>query len=149
MKKFILKLRNRILTLWLMSHALWSCSSTRSTPVVQSSDTLMLYRQGFCDQVKAERLELRDKDSVIIRERTVHDTVYVTKEVYRDRLESRGERLKAVKTDTVVVTEWREKVIEPPPERYIPPFYKRCTWALWGLVALGIVCLLLRWRLGV
>ena len=109
----------------------------------------MLYRQGFCDQVKAERLELRDKDSVIIRERTVHDTVYVTKEVYRDRLVSRGERLKAVKTDTVVVTEWREKVIEPTPERYIPPFYKRCTWALWGLVALGIVCLLLRWRLGV
>lgn len=149
MKKYILKLRNRILTLWLMSHALWSCSSTRSTPVVQSSDTLMLYKQGFCDQVKAERLELRDKDSVIIRERTVHDTVYVTKEVYRDRLEARGERLKAVKTDTVVVTEWREKVIEPPPERYIPPFYKRCTWALWGLVALGIVCLLLRWRLGV
>ena len=149
MKKFILKLRNRILTLGLMSHVLWSCSSTRSTPVVQSSDTLMLYRQGFYDQVKAERLELRDKDSVIIRERTVHDTVYITKEVYRDRLEARGERLKAVKTDTVVVTEWREKVIEPPPERYIPPFYKRCTWALWGLVALGIVCLLLRWRLGV
>lgn len=149
MKKFILKLRNRILTLWLMSLALASCSSTRSMPVVQSSDTLMLFRQGYCEQMRGERLEVRDKDSVIIRERTVHDTVYITKEVYRDRLEARGERLKAVKTDTVVVTEWREKVIEPPPERYIPPFYKRCTWALWGLVALGIVCLLLRWRLGV
>ena len=99
--------------------------------------------------MRGERLEVRDKDSVIIRERTVHDTVYITKEVYRDRLEARGERLKAVKTDTVVVTEWREKVIEPPPEQYIPPFYKRCTWALWGLVALGIVYLLLRWRLGV
>ena len=34
-------------------------------------------------------------DSVIYRERTVHDTVYVTKEVYRDRLEARGERRKA------------------------------------------------------
>ena len=149
MKKCILKLRNRILTLWLMSHALWSCSSTKSTPVVQSSDTLMLFRQGYYEHMRGEKLEVRDKDSVIIRERTVHDTVYITKEVYRDRLEARGERLKAVKTDTVVVTEWREKVIEPPPERYIPPFYKRCTWALWGLVALGIVCLLLRWRLGV
>lgn len=118
-------------------------------PVVQSSDTLMLFRQGYCEQMRGEKLEVRDKDSVIIRERTVHDTVYITKEVYRDRLEARGERLKAVKTDTVVATEWREKVIELPPERYIPPFYKRCTWALWGLVALGIVYLLLRWRLGV
>ena len=149
MKKFILKLRNRILTLWLMSHVLWSCSSTRSMPVMQSSDTLMLFRQGYYEQMRGERLEVRDKDSVIIRERTVHDTVYITKEVYRDRLEARGERLEAVRIDTVVVTEWREKVIEPPPERYIPKFYKRCTWALWGLVALGIVCLLLRWRLGV
>ena len=135
MKKCILKLRNRILTLWLMSHALWSCSSTRSTPVVQSSDTLMLYRQGFCDQVKAERLEVRDKDSVIIRERTVHDTVYVTKEVYRDRLKSTGETREVVRTDTVVVTEWREKIIEPPPERYIPPFYKRCTLLFWLILA--------------
>ena len=116
---------------------------------MQSSDTLMLFRQGYYEQMRGERLEVRDKDSVIIRERTVHDTVYITKEVYRDRLEARGERLEAVRIDTVVVTEWREKVIEPPPERYIPKFYKRCTWALWGLVALGIVCLLLRWRLGV
>ena len=138
-----------VLSLGIIPLALWSCSSTRSTPVVQNSDTLMLFRQGYCEQMRGEKLEVRDKDSVIIRERTVHDTVYITKEVYRDRLEARGERLKAVKTDTVVVTEWREKVIEPTPERYIPPFYKRCTWALWGRVALGIVCLLLRWRLGV
>ena len=72
----------------------------------------MLYKQGFCDQVKAERLELRDKDSVIIRERTVHDTVYLTKEVYRDRLKATGEMREVVRTDTVVVTEWREKIIE-------------------------------------
>ena len=78
-------------------------------------------------------------DSVIYRERTVLDTVYITKEVYRDRLEARGERQKAVRTDTVVVTEWREKVIELPPERYVPKFYKWCTIALWaiGLLAIG------------
>ena len=78
-------------------------------------------------------------DSVIYRELTIHDTVYITKEVYRDRLEARGERQKAVRTDTVVVTEWREKVIEHPPERYIPPFYKRCTTALWVILAAGTV----------
>ena len=78
-------------------------------------------------------------DSVIYRERTVLDTVYITKEVYRDRLEARGERQKAVRTDTLVVTEWREKVIELPPERYVPKFYRWCTGLLWaiGLLAIG------------
>ena len=70
-------------------------------------------------------------DSVIYRERTVLDTVYITKEVYRDRLEARGERQKAVRTDTITVTEYRDRVIEHPPERYIPPFYKRCTLFFW------------------
>ena len=79
------------------------------------------------------------RDSVVQRERTIHDTVYITKEVYRDRLEARGERQKAMRTDTVVVTEWREKVIEHPPERYVPKFYKWSTalffifLLLWGV----------------
>ena len=90
-----------------------------------------------------DTLILRDTvyrhDSVIYRERTVLDTVYITKEVYRDRLEARGERQKAVRTDTLVVTEWREKVIELPPKRYIPKFYKWCTGLLWaiGLLVIG------------
>ena len=70
-------------------------------------------------------------DSVIYRERTIHDTVYVTKEVYRDRLEARGERRKAERNDTVVVTEYRDRVIEHPPEKYVPKFYKWCTIILW------------------
>ena len=85
-------------------------------------------------------------DSVIYRERTVLDTVYITKEVYRDRLEARGERQKAVRTDTVVVTEWREKVIELPPERYVPKFYRWCTGLLWAILVLAIGRLALkRW----
>ena len=86
------------------------------------------------------------RDSVVQRERTIHDTVYVTKEVYRDRLEARGERQKAVRTDTVVVTEWREKVIELPPERYVPKFYRWCTGLLWAILVLAIGRLALkRW----
>lgn len=77
-------------------------------------------------------------DSIIYRERTVLDTVYITKEVYRDRLEARGERQKAVRTDTVVVTEYRDRIVEKPPEKYVPKFYKWCTIALWLLIALGI-----------
>ena len=86
-------------------------------------------------------------DSVIYRERTVLDTVYITKDVYRDRLEARGERQKAVRTDTVVVTEWREKVIELPPERYVPKFYKWCTGLLWAIGLLVIGYWLLKWRM--
>jgi hypothetical protein len=79
------------------------------------------------------------RDSIIYRERTVLDTVYITKEVYRDRLEAKGERQKAVRTDTVVVTEYCDRVVEKPPEKYVPKFYKWCTIALWviGLLAMG------------
>ena len=89
-----------------------------------------------------DTLILRDTlyrhDSVIYRERTIHDTVYITKEVYRDRLEARGERQKAERTDTVVVTEYRDRVIEHPPERYVPKFYKWCTGLLWAILVLAI-----------
>ena len=87
-------------------------------------------------------------DSVIYRERTIHDTVYITKEVYRDRLEARGERQKAVRTDTVVVTEYRDRVVEHPPERYIPKFYKWCTGLLIAILVLAIGYGLLKWYLG-
>ena len=70
-------------------------------------------------------------DSVIYRERTIHDTVYVTKEVYRDQRLSTFDIQHSTKADTVVVTEYRDRVIEHPPERYIPPFYKRCTLLFW------------------
>ena len=86
-------------------------------------------------------------DSVIYRERTIHDTVYITKEVYRDRLEARGERQKAVRTDTLVVTEWREKVIELPPERYVPKFYKWCTGLFWAIFVHAIIVVIVRLRL--
>ena len=98
-----------------------------------------------------DTLMLRDSvvlhDSVVYRERTVHDTVYVTKEVYRDRLEARGERRKAERKDTVVVTEYRDRVIEHPPEKYVPKFYKWCTIILWIILAAGIVYLIIRLRL--
>ena len=101
----------------------------------QRVDTLIL-----CDTVYRH-------DSVIYRERTVLDTVYITKEVYRDRLEARGERQKAVRTDTIVVTEYRDRVIEHPPERYVPKFYKWCTGLLWAIGLLAIGYWLLKWWL--
>ena len=78
-------------------------------------------------------------DSVIYRERTVHDTVYITKEVYRDALNSKFKIQNSTKADTIVVTEYRDRVVEHPPERYVPGFYKWCTGLFWaiGLLAIG------------
>ena len=118
--------------------------SCRSLEVVSSSEVQDVQKCRSVDTVVV-RDSIYRHDSVIYRERTVLDTVYITKEVYRDRLEARGERQKEVRTDTVVVTEWREKVIELPPERYVPKFYKWCTGLLWAIGLLTIGYWLLKW----
>ena len=120
--------------------------SCKSLEVESSSEVQEVQKCRSVDTVVVRDSVYRH-DSVIYRERTIHDTVYITKEVYRDRLEARGERQKAVRTDTVVVTEWREKVIELPPERYVPKFYKWCTGLLWAIGLLAIGYWLLKWWL--
>ena len=116
--------------------------SCRSLEAVSSSEVQDVQKFRSVDTVVV-RDSVLVRDSIVQRERTIHDTVYITKEVYRDRLEAKGERQKVVRTDTVVVTEWREKVIELPPERYVPKFYRWCTGLLWaiGLLAIGYLAL--------
>ena len=108
-----------------------SCKSVSSVQEVRSSEV-----QKFRS---VDTVLLRDSvyrhDSVIYRERTIHDTVYITKEVYRDQRLSTFDIQHSTKADTVVVTEYRDRVIEHPPERYIPPFYKRCTLLFWLILA--------------
>ena len=122
-----------------------SCSSTKSMPVVQSNDTTSFIQRS----ARVDTLILRDTvyrhDSIIYRERTIHDTVYITKEVYRDALNSKFKIQNSTKTDTVVVTEYRDRVIDPPPERYIPPFYKRCTTIFWIMLSIGVVYIIGKW----
>jgi hypothetical protein len=86
-------------------------------------------------------------DSVIYRERTIHDTVYITKEIYRDTHHSSLIAHNSTKADTVVRTDTIVQVIEHPPERYIPPFYKHCTTILFIILAAGIAYLVIRCRL--
>lgn len=86
-------------------------------------------------------------DSIVYRERIVHDTVFITKEVYRDKqLSTLNSQLSTI-ADTIHVVEYRDRVVEHPPERYIPPFYKRCTIVLWILIALSILYLILRTKI--
>ena len=86
-------------------------------------------------------------DSIVYRERIVHDTVFITKEVYRDKQLSILNCQLSTIADTIHVVEYRDRVVEHPPERYIPPFYKRCTIVLWIIIALGIVYLILRTKI--
>ena len=122
-----------------------SCKSVE--PAIVASATSSASAATHTHDTIVQRDTVFRHDSVIYRERTIHDTVYITKEVYRDRLEARGERQKAVRTDTVVVTEWREKVIELPPERYVPKFYTWCTGLFWAIFVLAIIVVIVRLRL--
>ena len=123
--------------------ALPSCKSLDLSDTYHSS--LIAHNSHHATVVQRDSVVLHD--SVIYRERTIHDTVYITKEVYRDRLEARGERRKAERSDTIVVTEYRDRVIEHPPEKYVPKFYIWCTIAFWviGLLAIGYG--IVRWYL--
>lgn len=87
------------------------------------------------------------RDSIVYRERTIHDTVYITKEVFRNQRLSTLDIQHSTKADTVRVVEYRDRVIEHPPERYVPAFHKWCTIAFWvvGLLAMGYG--IVRWRM--
>ena len=106
-----------------------SCKSLE--PAIVASATSSASAATHTHDTIVQRDTVFRHDSVIYRERTIHDTVYITKEVYRDALNSKFKIQNSTKTDTVVVTEYRDRVIEHPPERYIPPFYKRCTLFFW------------------
>ena len=135
MKRLSLKSLTLLLALSMVitTLALSSCKSL--DPAIVASATSSASAATHTHDTLILRDTLYRHDSVIYRERTIHDTVYVTKEVYRDALNSKFKIQNSTKTDTLVVTEWREKVIEYPPERYIPPFYKRCTLFFWLILA--------------
>ena len=110
----------------------------------KSLDSVQEFRSLEVQKFRSvDTVVLRDSvyrhDSVIYRERTIHDTVYITKEVYRNASHSTLNAQHSTQSDTVIVTEWRERVVQKPPERYVPKFYRWCTAALWaiGLLAIG------------
>ena len=80
-------------------------------------------------------------DSIYVREVLKGDTLYLTRIEYRDRWRTQ------IVHDTIQYTQVVEKVIELPPERYVPKFYKWCTGLLWaiGLLVIGYWALK-RWR---
>ena len=79
---------------------------------------------------------------MFVSEKMRGDTVYLTRTEWRDRWRTR------VVHDTVRHTEYVDRVVEKPPERYVPPFYKRCTVALWAIVAIATIVVIGRFAIG-
>ena len=80
-------------------------------------------------------------DSVFVSERQRGDTVYLTRTEWRDRWRTRVER------DTVMDVRVEKEVVQLPPKRYVPKFYRWCTRLL---IAIGLSAIgygLLRWWL--
>ncbi len=116
-----------------------SCSSTKccsdALRAVQNSSEVQKVRS-------VDTVVIRDsvfvQDSIIYRERTILDTVYITKEVFRDALNSKFLIQNSIKTDTVVDVRVEKEVVQLPPKRYIPKFYRWCTGLLWAILVLAI-----------
>ena len=111
--------------------------SCRSLDVAQSDvyNSSLITHTSHHDTVVLRDTVFRH-DSVIYRERTIHDTVYITKEVYRDALNSKFKIQNSIVHDTIIRTDSIVQVIEHPPRTYTPKFYKWSTAILWiGIIA--------------
>ena len=124
----------RVLNMGIIILVSASCSSTKSMPVVQSNDTTsFIQRSARVDTVYL-------KDSVFVSEKQQGDTIYLTRVEWRDRWRTRVER------DTVMDVRVEKEVVQLPPERYVPKFYKWCTGLLIAILVLAIGRLALkRW----
>ena len=112
-------------------HALPSCKSVEAVTSDAHNSSLITHSSHH------DTVVLRD--SVFVREVMKGDTVYLTRTEYRDRW-----RVRLVH-DTIHDTQYVERVVEHPPERYVPKFYRWCTVALWVIVLLAIGYWLLKW----
>ena len=68
------------------------------------------------------------RDSVYVSERQKGDTVYLTRTEWRERWRTR------VVHDTIAEVRVEKEIVQLPPERYVPKFYKWCTGLLIALV---------------
>ena len=122
-----------------------SCRSVSSVESLKSNVESQEVHDSQLSTFDIQHSTLRD--SIVYRERTIHDTVYITKEVFRNQRLSTLDIQHSTKADTVRVVEYRDRVIEHPPERYIPAFHKWCTIAFWAICLLAIGYGIVRWRM--
>ena len=78
------------------------------------------------------------RDSIFVREYMAGDTIYRDRIQYRDRWHTQIVHDTVLKTDSIV------QIIEHPPERYIPCFYKWTAAIFWTGIAILILYIILR-----
>ena len=125
--------------------ALPSCKSLDTTIAASATSTASATTHSHDTVILRDTLYRQD--SVIYRERTIHDTVFITKEVYRDCHHSTLNAQRSTIADTIHVVEYRDRVVDHPPRKYIPSFHKWSTAAFWILIALSILYLILRTKI--
>ena len=143
--KHISKSRSLILILCMMCLFFLSCRSVSSVESLMSNVESQEVHDSQLSTFDIQHSTLRD--SIIYRERTIHDTVYITKEVYRNQRLSTFDIQHSTKADTIHIVEYRDRIVEHPPQRYVPKFYKWCTGLLWAIGLLAIGYGLLKWRI--
>ena len=116
----------RVLSMGIILLVSVSCKSTKLMPVVQSNDTTSFIQRS----TSVDTIYLHD--SVFVSERMRGDTVYLTRVEWRDRWRTRVER------DTVVDVRVEKEVVQLPPERYVPKFYRWCTGLLFALLTIVV-----------
>ena len=119
----------RILFLFIIFLA--SCRSVSSVQEVRSSE---VQKFRSVDTIVMH-------DSVFIHERMRGDTVYLTRTEWRERWRTQ------IVHDTIRDTQYITQVIEKPPVRYVPKFYRWCTIALWAIGLSAIGYWLVKWWL--
>ena len=86
-------------------------------------------------------------DSIYIREIQRGDTIYLTRTEWRDRWRTHLVHDTIHNTEYVTKIEYQDRVIEKPPEKYIPKFYKNCTWLFFILLLLLVGIIVFKvWR---
>lgn len=78
-------------------------------------------------------------DSILVREYVAGDTVF------RDRVQWRDRWRTHIVHDTIIHTDSIVQVIDHPPQKYIPPFYKHCTTILFIILTAGVVYIVGKW----
>ena len=125
--------------------ALPSCKSLKLSDAYHAS----LIARNSQQSIFAGQDSIHTHDSTFTSERQRGDTIYRDRIVYRDRIHFRDRWHERIVHDTIIKTDsiTHLQIVEKPPERYIPKFYKWCTVTLWIILAAGVAYIAVRWYL--
>lgn len=95
---------------------------TQSVVLPQSRDSVSI-------QTRLDSIYIYERDSVFVDRYVKSDTVFLTRTIERVKYKD----VFRLQHDTIMQTEM-QTIVQT--ERYIPKFYKTCTWLFFGLVIL-------------